>query len=87
MLNRFKKWTMCLECDIIQYRIIRGYVEEYLQNRIKRFNNANPENPIRKFEPHICRHTFTTNMQYLPPKTLQYILGHGNISTIMYNEM
>lgn len=65
--------------------IVRGHVEEYLQNCIKRFNNANPENPIRKFEPHICRHTFATNMQYLPPKTLQYILGHGNIFTTMDN--
>ena len=65
--------------------IVRGHVEEYLQNCIKRFNNANPENPIRKFEPHICRHTFATNMQYLPLKTLQYILGHGNISTTMDN--
>lgn len=65
--------------------IVRGHVEEYLQNCIKRFNNANPDNPIRKFEPHICRHTFATNMQYLPPKTLQYILGHGNIATTIDN--
>ena len=65
--------------------IVRSHVEEYLQNCIKRFNNKNPDNPIRKFEPHICRHTFATNMQYLPPKTLQYILGHGNISTTMDN--
>lgn len=65
--------------------IVRGHVEEYLQNCIKRFNNANPDNPIRKFELHICRHTFATNMQYLPPKTLQYILGHGNIATTMDN--
>ena len=65
--------------------IVRGHVEEYLQNCIKRFNNANPDNPIRKFEPHICRHTFATNMQGLPPKTLQYILGHGNITTTMNN--
>lgn len=65
--------------------IVRGHIEEYLCNCIKRFNNANTEEPIRKFEPHICRHTFATNMQYLPPKTLQYILGHGNISTTMNN--
>lgn len=65
--------------------IVRSHVEEYLQNCIKRFNNVNPEHQIRKFEPHICRHTFATNMQYLPPKTLQYILGHGNISTTMNN--
>ena len=49
------------------------------------YNVENVDNPIRKFEPHICRHTFATNMQYLPPKTLQYILGHGNISTTMDN--
>ena len=55
----------------------------YLQNCIKRFNVENQEKPIRKFEPHICRHTFATNMQGLPPKTLQYILGHSNISTTM----
>ena len=65
--------------------IVRSHVEEYLQNCIKRFNNANPDNPIRKFEPHVCRHTFATNFQYLPPKSLQYILGHGNISTTMNN--
>lgn len=65
--------------------IVRAHVEEYLRNCIKRFNEANADNPIRKFEPHICRHTFATNMQYLPPKTLQYILGHGNITTTMNN--
>ena len=63
--------------------IVRSHVEEYLQNCIKRFNVENQEKPIRKFEPHICRHTFATNMQGLPPKTLQYILGHSNISTTM----
>lgn len=65
--------------------IVRSHVEEYLSNCIKRFNDANSDNPIRKFEPHICRHTFATNFQHLPPKTLQYILGHGNISTTMNN--
>lgn len=63
--------------------IVRSHVEEYLQNCIKRFNNENQDEPIRKFEPHICRHTFATNMQLMTPKTLQYILGHGNISTTM----
>lgn len=63
--------------------IVRGHVEEYLRNCIKRYNEANPDNTIRKFEPHICRHTFATNMQNLPLKTLQTILGHSNISTTM----
>ncbi len=63
--------------------IVRSHVEEYLQNCIKRYNLEHPSCPIRKFEPHICRHTFATNMQGLPPKTLQSILGHGDISTTM----
>lgn len=42
--------------------IVRSHIEEYLQNCIKRFNNENPNNPIHKFEPHICCHTFATNM-------------------------
>ena len=63
--------------------IVRAHVEEYLGNCIKRFNNANSENPIRKFEPHICRHTFATNMQRLPLKTLQSVLGHGDVRTTM----
>lgn len=63
--------------------IVRAHVEEYLQNCIKRYNMANHSNPIRKFEPHICRHTFATNMQGLPLKTLQSILGHGNVRTTM----
>lgn len=63
--------------------IVRAHVEEYLGNCIKRFNNANPENPIRKFELHICRHTFATNMQRLPLKTLQSVLGHGDVRTTM----
>lgn len=63
--------------------IVRSHVEEYLRNCIKRYNLENPSCPIRKFEPHICRHTFATNMQGLSPKTLQSILGHSNISTTM----
>lgn len=63
--------------------IVRSHVEEYLQNCIKRYNKQNPSHPIRKFEPHVCRHTFATNMQGLPVKTLQSVLGHGRINTTM----
>ncbi len=63
--------------------IVRSHVEEYLCNCIKRYNLSNPECQIRKFEPHICRHTFATNMPGFPSKTLQTILGHGSITTTM----
>ena len=63
--------------------IVRSHVEEYLRNCISRYNLKNTDNPIRKFEPHVCRHTFATNMQGLPIKTLQTIIGHGDIKTTM----
>ena len=67
---------------ILKNRYIMGDIEPVCHDEK---GKANPDNPIRKFEPHICRHTFATNMQGLPPKTLQYILGHGNITTTMNN--
>ena len=54
-----------------------------LQTCIRKFNAVNSDNPIAPFGPHVCRHTFATNMQHLPPKTLQYILGHSDISITM----
>ena len=63
--------------------IVRSHVEEYLQNCIKRYNKIHPDEPIDKFEPHVCRHTFATNMQHLSPKTLQSVLGHSSIKTTM----
>ena len=35
-----------------------------------------------KVTPHVCRHTFCSNMAKsgMNPKTLQYIMGHSDIS-------
>ena len=35
--------------------------------------------------PHVCRHTFCTNMvkSGMNPKVLQYIMGHRDISVIL----
>ena len=35
--------------------------------------------------PHVCRHTFCTNMAKsdMNPKVLQYIMGHGDISVTL----
>ena len=53
---------------------------EYIYNSLKIQSGININST-----PHYLRHTFATNMQYLPPKTLQYILGHGRIATTMDN--
>ena len=38
-----------------------------------------------KITPHVCRHTFCSNMAKsgMNPKTLQYIMGHSDISVTM----
>lgn len=64
--------------------IVRGHVEEYLQNCLKRYNLAHPDSPMRKFEPHILRHTFATLIgQRMSVKTTQSILGHADSKTTL----
>ncbi|MBO7424548.1 MAG: tyrosine-type recombinase/integrase [Clostridiales bacterium] len=38
-----------------------------------------------KITPHVCRHTFCSNMARsgMNPKTLQYIMGHSDITVTM----
>ncbi len=40
---------------------------------------------IPSLSPHICRHTYCTNMARagMNPKTLQYLMGHSDISITM----
>ena len=35
--------------------------------------------------PHVCRHTYCTNMakRMISPKTLQYLMGHSSIEVTM----
>jgi site-specific recombinase XerD len=37
---------------------------------------------LPKITPHVCRHTFCSNMAKsgMNPKTLQYIMGHADIN-------
>lgn len=44
--------------------------------------NENHEKQMPKITPHICRHTFCSKMAKsgMNPKTLQYIMGHSDIS-------
>lgn len=40
---------------------------------------------LPKITPHVCRHTFCSNMARsgMSPKTLQYIMGHSDISVTL----
>ncbi len=43
------------------------------------------EDTLTKITPHVCRHTFCSNMARsgMSPKTPQYIMGHSDISVTL----
>lgn len=61
---------------------VAANVESAIKGLVKKYNKAHKDQPLPKVTPHIFRHTFCTNManQGMNPKTLQYIMGHSNIT-------
>lgn len=43
------------------------------------------KHPLPKITPHVCRHTYCSNMARsgVNPKVLQYLMGHSEISVTM----
>lgn len=58
--------------------------EKYLEHIIEKYNKIY-RIQMPKVTPHVCRHTFCSNMAKLGmnPKTLQYIMGHSDISVTL----
>ena len=58
--------------------------EKYLEHIIQKYNKIY-RIQMPKVTPHVCRHTFCSNMAKsgMNPKTLQYIMGHADITTTM----
>lgn len=54
--------------------------EKYFQHICEKYNNTYKVQ-MPKITPHVCRHTFCSNMAKsgMNPKTLQYIMGHSDI--------
>ena len=65
------RWSHCIGRKCLQH-----IVEKY--NKIYRIQ-------MPKVTPHVCRHTFCSNMAKsgMNPKTLQYIMGHSDISVTL----
>ena len=55
--------------------------EKYFEHIWKKYNRIYKVQ-LPKITPHVCRHTFCSNMAKsgMNPKTLQYIMGHSDIS-------
>ncbi|MBO7251981.1 MAG: site-specific integrase [Oscillospiraceae bacterium] len=58
--------------------------EKYFQHAVEKYNKIYKKE-LPKITPHICRHTYCTNKAKsgMNPKTLQYLMGHSDISVTM----
>lgn len=58
--------------------------EHYFKHILNKYNSIYKVQ-LPKITPHVCRHTFCSNMARsgMSPKTLQYIMGHSDISVTL----
>ena len=58
--------------------------EKYFQHAVEKYNGIYRVQ-LPAITPHVCRHTFCSNMAKagMNPKTLQYIMGHADISVTL----
>lgn len=58
--------------------------EKYFQHILTKYNSIYKEE-LPKITPHVCRHTYCSNMAKsgMNPKTLQYLMGHSDIGVTL----
>ena len=58
--------------------------EKYFQHIIEKHNRIYKAE-LPKITPHVCRHTYCSNMAKsgMNPKTLQYLMGHSDIAVTL----
>ena len=58
--------------------------EKYFQHAVDKYNSLFKV-PLPKITPHVCRHTYCSNMALagMNPKTLQYLMGHSDIGVTL----
>ena len=52
---------------------------------LEKYKKLHPDSPLPHITPHVCRHTYCSNMAKvgMNPKTLQYLMGHSDIGVTM----
>lgn len=70
-----------LYIDKNQKPMVALHWEKYFEHIIQKHNNIYKQE-LPKITPHICRHTYCSNMakKGMNPKTLQYLMGHADVS-------
>ena len=58
--------------------------EHYFKHILQKYNKIFKDE-LPKITPHVCRHTYCSNMAKsgINPKTLQYLMGHSDIGVTM----
>ena len=58
--------------------------EKYFQHITTKYNSIYKVE-LPKISPHVCRHTYCSNMAKsgMNPKTLQYLMGHSDIGVTL----
>lgn len=58
--------------------------EKYFQHAVQKYNRIY-RIQLPKITPHVCRHTYCSNMAKsgMNPKVLQYLMGHSDISVTL----
>ena len=58
--------------------------EHYFKHILQKYNKIY-KIQMPKITPHVCRHTYCSNMSRagMNPKTLQYLMGHADISVTL----
>lgn len=64
--------------------MVAQHWEKYFQHICQKYNRIY-KIPLPKITPHVCRHTFCSNMAKsgMNPKVLQYLMGHSDISVTL----
>lgn len=63
---------------------VAGHWQKNFQNMVKKYNRTHTVQ-LPEITPHVCRHTYCTNMARagMNPKSLQYLMGHSEVATTM----
>ena len=77
-------YTGFLFLDKNEMPMVALHWEKYFQHILEKYNSIYRVQ-LPKITPHVCRHTFCSNMAKsgMNPKTLQYIMGHSDISVTL----
>lgn len=76
--------TGFLFLDKDDHPMVAMHWEKYFQHIVEKYNSIYKAQ-LPKITPHVCRHTFCSRMAAarMNPKTLQYIMGHSDISVTL----